>query len=110
MMNVNSISSLLWNNTEAAKSVSPKNITASSEAEKSAPAGSGSETEEVTTKISVTPEGEKVMVFMQGDKVIRTIKIGSGEMLAANKAMSNEEQQYVDNGISDVGLMLNVGS
>ena len=89
-------------NTLSTKTDATSSITATSSAGASG-GSSSTEEEEVTTKITVTPEGDMIMVFMRGDEVIRSIKIGSrGETLTTN-AMSKEESTYVDNGTSDIG-------
>lgn len=110
-MNINSISTL-WNSIETTAAVSKtSSATETTKPEStSGTGGSSSGSEETTTKISVNAQGERVMIFMQGDTVIRTVKIGDNGQMLENNVMSNEMQQYVDNGISDIGLALNVSS
>lgn len=111
-MNVNSIfSATPWNKVDPTKLGMKITMDETSTTDDSAPAKEApSGEDEITTKISVNAEGERVMIFMQGDKVIKTIKIGQTDQMSDEKALNNEQQQYVDNGTSDIGVMLNVSS
>lgn len=63
---------------------------------------SGNQEEETTTKITTTADGETVMVVMQGDEVIKTVKLGGGAPMLKNTP-NGQEQQYVENCNTDIG-------
>ena len=113
-MDVNSIfSATRWGSVDTTNNISK--ITRTQEEQETentagAKGNSSPSEEEVTTKITINEKGERVMVFMEGDKVIRSIKLGGGEQMLGDKPMSHEEQQYIDNGRSDIGIMLNLSS
>ena len=112
-MDVNSIfSATRWGSVGAASSSSKIVFEKQDSTEAAAPSGKASSDKDgkVTTKITVNEKGERIMVFMEGDKVIRTIKLGNNGQMPESKEMSDEEEEYVDNGTSDVGLMLNVST
>lgn len=67
---------------------------------------SSNEEEELTTKITTATDGQTIMIYMRGNEVVKTVKLGnSGPTLENLKA--GPEQQYVENGTSDIGSVLN---
>jgi len=62
--------------------------------------------EEITTKIITNEQGEKIMLLMQGEKILKKIKIGGNENLFGDTA-NKDNQQSVDNKTLDVNSFLN---
>lgn len=87
------------NNAEKTAVPSVENVGASG-------SGNSSNEEELTTKITTATDGQTIMIYMRGNEVVKTVKLGnSGPTLENLKA--GPEQQYVENGTSDIGSVLN---
>lgn len=106
-MNIDAIySAQSWNNVQKTTNTANTTTEVPSVTDTPAAGGGNSEGEEkTTTKITTNAEGDTIMLFMQGDKVIKTIKLGNTGQTPTN----NDQQQYVDNGSIDIGSMLNSG-
>ncbi len=114
MMNVDSIgSATLWS-TGQTSAVNTKTDIADAlvKAKEATKDGSGQAPAEepLTTKITTNADGERIVVFMRGDEVVKTMKAGSFEdLLGGGQGGGGVGQKYVDNGSADIGSMLSLG-